>query len=60
MMLFFLGGITLSVIGYGFTDAAMVMVGSRSCDMIDVTPATIMCTLPASVSTLSRRNKVRI
>ena len=48
----FLGGITLSVIGYGFTAAAIVMVGSKSCDTINVTPATIACTLPASVSIL--------
>ena len=44
------GGVTLTVNGYGFEDNAMVYVGSGSCDVIDVTPASITCKVPPSVS----------
>lgn len=44
------GGLILTVRGYGFANTALVMVGSRFCDIIDLTTANITCMAPVSVS----------
>ena len=50
LFMFHVGGAELTISGYGFKSGATVDIGTESCDVVDVSPDEILCTIPSSVS----------
>lgn len=49
-ILFYLGGVPLTITGYGFSSEPDVTVGGNICEVTSSTSIQIVCLLPSSVS----------
>lgn len=50
LFLFYLGGVPLTITGYGFSSEPDVTVGGNPCEVTSSTSIQIVCLLPGSVS----------